>query len=55
VLAVEELNMRNARVRVDYVGKVDQLQTALAQANLSLTADAQGNWTLSRNAGATTP
>lgn len=54
VLAVEELNMRNARVRLDYVGKVDQLQTALSQTNLYLIPDAQGNWTLSRNAGATT-
>lgn len=53
VLAVEELNMRGARVRLDYVGKVDQLQTALSQTNLYLTSDAQGNWTLSRNAGAT--
>jgi hypothetical protein len=53
VLAVEELNMRSARVRLDYVGKVDQLQTALSQTNLYLTSDAQGNWTLSRNAGAT--
>jgi hypothetical protein len=53
VLAVEELNMRNARVRLDYVGKTDQLQTALSQTNLYLTSDAQGNWTLSRNAGAT--
>jgi hypothetical protein len=54
VLAVEELNMRGARVRLDYVGKVDQLQTALSQTNLYLSSDAQGNWTLSRNAGATT-
>ena len=53
VLAVEELNMRSARVRLDYVGKVDQLQTALSQTNLYLSSDAQGNWTLSRNAGAT--
>jgi hypothetical protein len=53
VLAVEELNMRNARVRLDYVGKTDQLQTALSQTNLYLISDAQGNWTLSRNAGST--
>ncbi len=53
VLAVEELNMRNARIRLDYVGKTDQLQTALSQTNLYLISDAQGNWTLSRNAGAT--
>ena len=31
----------------------DQLQTALSQTNLYLISDAQGNWTLSRNAGAT--
>ncbi len=55
VLAVEEINMRSARLRLDYAGKVDQLQTALAQSNLALTSDSQGNWTLSRNAGATTP
>jgi hypothetical protein len=53
VLAVEEINMRSARLRLDYAGKVDQLQTALAQSNLALTSDSQGNWTLSRNAGAT--
>ena len=53
VLAVEVLNMRNARVRLDYVGNTDQLQTALSQTNLYLISDAQGNWTLSRNAGAT--
>jgi hypothetical protein len=52
-LAIEELNMGTARVRLDYVGKVEQLQTALAQTNLSLSADAAGNWTLSRNAAAT--
>ncbi len=49
---VEELNMGGARLRVDYVGKVDQLQTALSQTNLFLAADATGNWTLSRNATA---
>jgi hypothetical protein len=53
VLAVEELNMRQAKVRLDYAGSIDQLQTALAQSNLTLTPDPQGNWTLSRNAGAT--
>jgi len=52
--AVEELNMTSARVRLDYVGKVDQLQTALSQTNLFLASDASGNWTLSRNAAATT-
>jgi Uncharacterized protein conserved in bacteria (DUF2066) len=49
---VEELNMSEARLRVDYVGKVEQLQTALSQSNLYLAADANGNWTLSRNATA---
>lgn len=49
---VEELNMGGARLRVDYVGKTDQLQTALSQSNLYLAADATGNWTLSRNATA---
>ena len=53
VLAIEEINMRSARVRVDYVGRIEQLQTALSQTNLFLNADSQGNWTLSRNAGAT--
>jgi RNA 3'-terminal phosphate cyclase len=53
VLAVEEFNMRGARVRLDYVGKLDQLQTALSQTNLYLNSDTQGNWTLGRNAGAT--
>lgn len=52
-LSVEELNMGTARVRLDYVGKVEQLQAALAQTNLFLGADATGNWTLSRNAAAT--
>lgn len=50
VIQVEEMNMNSARLRLDYVGKVDQLQTALAQANLFLVADASGSWTLSRNA-----
>ncbi len=54
LLAVEEVNMTSARMRLDYVGKVDQLQTALSQTNLFLTPDSQGNWMLSRNAGATT-
>lgn len=52
-VAVEELNMTSARLKLDYVGKVDQLQAALSQTNLFLTADSAGNWTLSRNAGAT--
>jgi hypothetical protein len=53
VLAIEEVNMSMAKVRLDYVGKVEQLQTALSQTNLFLNADATGNWTLSRNAAAT--
>ena len=51
-LAVEEMNMSTARLRLDYVGKADQLQTALAQANVYLVPDDKGNWTLSRNASA---
>lgn len=53
LVAIEEVNMGQARVRIDYVGKVEQLQTALSQTNLFLNADATGNWTLSRNAAAT--
>lgn len=53
LVAIEEVNMNMAKVRLDYVGKVDQLQTALSQTNLFLNADATGNWTLSRNAAAT--
>ena len=49
---IDEVNMSGAKVRVDYVGKVDQLQTSLAQTNLYLASDATGNWTLSRNATA---
>ena len=49
---IDEVNMNGAKVRVDYVGKVDQLQTSLAQTNLFLASDATGNWTLSRNATA---
>jgi len=52
-LSVQELNMSNAKLRLDYVGKVEQLQTALSQTNLFLNADATGNWTLSRNAAST--
>jgi hypothetical protein len=48
--SVEEMNMSVARVRLDYVGKLDQLQTALAQSNIYLAADDKGQWTLSRNA-----
>jgi len=49
-ILVDELNLRGARLRFDYNGKVDQLQTALAQANLYLTPDANGTWILNRNA-----
>ncbi len=52
VVGVEEVNMSGAKLRLDYVGKVDQLQTALSQTNLYLVSDATGNWTLSRNATA---
>jgi hypothetical protein len=52
LMNVDELNMNSARLRLDYVGKVDQLQTALSQTNLYLVSDATGNWTLSRNATA---
>lgn len=51
-VVVDEVNMGTAKVRLEYVGKVDQLQTALSQTNLFLAADATGNWTLSRNANA---
>ena len=49
-ILVEEINLQSARLRFDYVGKIDQLQTALAQANLYLTPDANGTWNLSRSA-----
>jgi hypothetical protein len=52
LVGVEELNMSGAKLRLDYVGKVEQLQTALSQTNLYLVSDATGNWTLSRNATA---
>lgn len=55
LVAVEEVSMGSARVRLDYVGKVEQLQTALSQTNLYLAADGTGNWTLSRNAAAAPP
>jgi hypothetical protein len=55
LVAVEEVSMGSARARLDYVGKVEQLQTALSQTNLYLAADAAGNWTLSRNAAAQPP
>lgn len=51
-ILVDELNLQGARLRFDYVGKVDQLQTALTQANLYLTPNANGTWILSRNAAA---
>lgn len=53
-MQVEEMNSSVARVRLDYVGKLEQLQTALAQTNFYLVADDKGNWTLSRNASAAT-
>ncbi|MEQ1754104.1 MAG: DUF2066 domain-containing protein [Micropepsaceae bacterium] len=53
-MQVEEMNASVARVRLDYVGKFEQLQTALAQTNFFLTADDKGNWTLSRNASTAT-
>jgi hypothetical protein len=49
-ILVDELSLQGARLHFDYNGKVDQLQTALAQANLYLTPDANGTWILSRNA-----
>lgn len=51
--AVEEITTTGARIRVDHVGRVDQVQTALAQSNVSLSVDEKGQWTISRNA--TTP
>lgn len=51
-ILVDELNLQGAKLRFDYVGKVDQLQAALAQANLYLTPDANGTYILSRSAGA---
>jgi hypothetical protein len=51
--AVEEITTAGARVRVEHVGRVDQLQTALAQSNVLLASDEKGQWTISRNA--TTP
>ncbi len=54
-IMVDELNLQSARLRFDYVGKVDQLQTALAQANLYLTPDANGTWILSRNPSSSPP
>jgi hypothetical protein len=42
--------MMVAHVKLDYVGRIEQLQTALAQSNIFLIADDKGNWTLSRNA-----
>lgn len=48
--AVEEMTVGGARVRLDYVGRVDQLQTSLAQSNVVLSADSQGQWTITRNA-----
>ena len=49
-ISIDEMNMSTARLHLDYVGKLDQLQTALAQANIFLAPDDKGNWTLSRNA-----
>ncbi|MBI1209937.1 MAG: DUF2066 domain-containing protein [Alphaproteobacteria bacterium] len=51
-ILVDELNLQGARLRFDYVGRVEQLQTALAQENLFLTPDANGTYILSRSAGA---
>lgn len=53
-ISVDEFNMTETRLRLDYVGKLEQLQTALAQSNIYLAADDKGNWTLSRNASAAT-
>jgi hypothetical protein len=49
-IGVDEFDMMVAHVQLDYVGKIEQLQTALAQSNIFLIADDKGNWTLSRNA-----
>ncbi|MCE9523115.1 MAG: hypothetical protein K8S25_11880, partial [Alphaproteobacteria bacterium] len=49
---IDEVNMSGAKLRVDYSGKADQLQNALSQTNVYLASDANGNWTLSRNATA---
>jgi hypothetical protein len=52
-ILVDELNLQGARLRFDYVGKIEQLQAALSQANLYLTPDANGTWILSRSPNAT--
>ena len=49
-IGVDEFDMSVAHIQLDYVGRIEQLQTALAQSNLYLIADDKGNWTLSRNA-----
>jgi hypothetical protein len=49
-IGVDDFDMSIAHVQLDYVGKIEQLQTALAQSNIYLIADDKGNWTLSRNA-----
>ncbi|MFN9970753.1 MAG: hypothetical protein ACK58T_12745, partial [Phycisphaerae bacterium] len=48
--AVEEMTVGGARLRLDHVGRVDQLQTTLAQSNVTLSADDKGQWTITRNA-----
>jgi hypothetical protein len=52
--AVEEMTVGGARVRLDHVGRVDQLQTALSQSNVTLSADDKGQWTITRNAASPT-
>ena len=49
-IGIDEFDMSVAHIHLDYVGKLDQLQTSLAQTNIFLIADDKGNWTLSRNA-----
>ena len=47
-VAVEEMTVGGARIRLDHVGRVDQLQTALAQSKCSSVRIASCEWRVAK-------
>jgi hypothetical protein len=54
-VGVNEVQMRGAKLHLDYLGNVDQLQTALRQVSLTLSESAPGQWILARSGATQAP
>lgn len=55
-VAVAEMQTRGARIKIDYLGRIDQLQAALQQASLSLSdPSGLGQWVLARGSDMSSP